>query len=64
MPKLKTNRGACKRFKAVKGGFVHKSSYRRHLLTSKTPKRKRQLRRRNPLVAKCDEYSVKRLINE
>lgn len=44
MPKLKTNRGAAKRFKrTASGGFKHKPSYKRHILTKKSAKRKRQL---------------------
>ena len=44
MSKLKTNRGAAKRFKATKNGFKRGSSHRRHILTKKSTKRKRQLR--------------------
>ena len=45
MPKMKTNRGAAKRFKrAANGGFRCRQSYRNHILTKKAPKRKRQLR--------------------
>ncbi|NTU60173.1 MAG: 50S ribosomal protein L35 [Deltaproteobacteria bacterium] len=45
MPKLKTNRGAAKRFKVTaKGGFKHRRAFRSHILTSKVHKRKRQLR--------------------
>lgn len=45
MPKMKTNRGAAKRFKRTgKGVLKHASSNRRHILTKKAPKRKRQLR--------------------
>jgi large subunit ribosomal protein L35 len=45
MPKMKTHRGAAKRFKATAGGKMkHKKPYRSHILTSKTTKRKRQLR--------------------
>jgi large subunit ribosomal protein L35 len=45
MPKLKTNRGAAKRFKRTgSGGFKCNHSHRRHILTKKTTKRKRQLR--------------------
>ena len=44
MPKLKTNRGAAKRFKKTgKGGYKCKQSYLRHILTKKSSKRKRQL---------------------
>lgn len=46
MPKIKTNRGAAKRFKRTgAGGFKCKQSHRRHILTKKTTKRKRQLRK-------------------
>ena len=44
MPKLKTNRGAAKRFKATANGFKHAGTGRRHILTKKSTKRKRQLR--------------------
>ncbi|MGD8939631.1 MAG: 50S ribosomal protein L35, partial [Gammaproteobacteria bacterium] len=45
MPKMKTNRGAAKRFKATASGkFKRMQSHRRHILTKKPTKRKRQLR--------------------
>jgi len=45
MPKLKTNRGAAKRFKRATSGAVKRNaSHRRHILTKKSTKRKRQLR--------------------
>jgi len=45
MPKMKTNRGAAKRFrKTASGGFKCTHSHRRHILTKKSTKRKRQLR--------------------
>ena len=44
MPKLKTNRGAAKRFrKTGSGGFKRGQSHLRHNLTKKSSKRKRQL---------------------
>lgn len=44
MPKLKTNKAASKRFKFTKNGKIKKaSSFGRHLLSHKSPKRKRQL---------------------
>jgi large subunit ribosomal protein L35 len=44
MPKMKSNRGAAKRFKkTAKGGFKRAQSHRRHILTKKSSKRKRQL---------------------
>ena len=45
MPKMKTNRGAAKRFsKSASGKFKHRQSFRSHILTSQSTKRKRQLR--------------------
>ena len=45
MPKMKTNRGAAKRFqRTASGGFKRNQSHRRHILTKKSTKRKRQLR--------------------
>lgn len=46
MPKMKTNRGAAKRFKKTGTGKVaRRKAFRRHILTSKTTKTKRNLRR-------------------
>ena len=45
MPKMKSNRGAAKRFKrSASGKFRHRQSFRSHILTKKSAKRKRQLR--------------------
>jgi len=44
MPKLKTNRGAAKRFRRTANGFKHRCANRNHILTKKASKRKRQLR--------------------
>ena len=44
MPKLKTNRAAAKRFRKTAKGFKRAQSHRRHILTKKPSKRKRQLR--------------------
>ena len=44
MPKIKTNRGAMKRFKRnAAGNFKRGQSHLRHILTKKSSKRKRQL---------------------
>jgi large subunit ribosomal protein L35 len=60
--KLKTKRGAAKRFKLTGGGKVKRSkAYASHLLSSKTTKRKRKLRK-NVVVDKRDTRNVKRLI--
>ncbi len=45
MPKLKTHRGAAKRFKKTgTGKFRRGAAFKRHILTSKSTKRKRALR--------------------
>ncbi len=45
MPKIKTNRGAAKRFSKTASGILkHRQSHRSHILTKKSTKRKRQLR--------------------
>ena len=45
MPKLKTHRGAAKRFKTTgTGKFTRVKAFKRHILTSKTTKSKRQMR--------------------
>ncbi|HEC84381.1 MAG TPA: 50S ribosomal protein L35 [Thioploca sp.] len=62
MPKMKTNRGAAKRFRRTSGGgFKRAQSHRRHILTKKSSKRKRHLR--SPItVDKADVAMVKRLL--
>jgi large subunit ribosomal protein L35 len=48
MPKIKTNRAAAKRFKKTgTGKYVFSKSHASHILTKKTRKRKRALRRKN-----------------
>ena len=62
MPKMKTHRGAAKRFKKTGTGKVKRSqAFMRHILTKKSPKRKRQLRQA-ALVSGADEKRIKRLI--
>jgi large subunit ribosomal protein L35 len=62
MPKMKTKRGAAKRFKRTGSGKVKRSkAFRRHILTTKTRKRKRHLRG-TALVSAADEKNVKKLI--
>ncbi|MEJ2185405.1 MAG: 50S ribosomal protein L35 [Gemmatimonadota bacterium] len=62
MPKMKTNRGAAKRFKVTGKGKVkrHKAG-KSHILTKKSPKRKRHLRQAS-IVKKADERRVKRML--
>jgi large subunit ribosomal protein L35 len=62
MPKLKTHRGAAKRFKKTgSGGFKCKQSHLRHILTKKSSKRKRQLGS-TAHVADVDIPMVRRLL--
>lgn len=62
MPKIKTKRGAAKRFKVTKGGKVkRKKAKLRHILTSKTTKQKRRLRAAG-YVKKVDEKAVRRML--
>jgi len=62
MPKMKTNRSAAKRFsKTGSGKYKRNKAYRSHILTKKSLKRKRQLRK-STLVSKADVRRVKRLL--
>ncbi|MFP6828143.1 MAG: 50S ribosomal protein L35 [Gammaproteobacteria bacterium] len=62
MPKLKSNRGAAKRFSRTgKGGYKRGQSFRSHILTKKSPKRKRQLGA-TLQVAAADVKAVRKLL--
>lgn len=62
MPKMKSHSGAKKRFKKLKNGEIKASRpYRRHLLTKKTAKRKRQLRRAL-YIAAVDRHHIAPLL--
>lgn len=62
MPKIKTCRGAAKRFKLTKSGKVRRAkAYASHILTSKSQQRKRNLRK-SALIAAVDQKNVRRLI--
>ena len=62
MPKMKTHRGAAKRFSGTASGKVKRSkAFASHILTKKTTKRKRTLRKAT-LVHSANEKAVKRLI--
>lgn len=59
MPKMKSNRGASKSFRKTGSGKAKRSkAYKSHILTSKSRKRKRSLRK-STLVSKADEKRVK-----
>ncbi|MDH3581706.1 MAG: 50S ribosomal protein L35 [Hyphomicrobiales bacterium] len=62
MPKLKTNRGAAKRFtKTASGKYKRSQSHLNHILTKKSTKRKRHLRSPN-LVDSADTPQVRRML--
>jgi large subunit ribosomal protein L35 len=62
MPKIKTHRGAAKRFRVSKNGKIKRSkAYKSHILTKKTSKRKRHLRKAT-YISNADQKRVKKLI--
>ena len=62
MPKIKTNRGAAKRFRKTGTGRIRRNKgFANHILTKKTTKRKRNLRQ-SAIVEKADERNIAQLI--
>ena len=62
MPKMKSKRGASKRFKATASGKIkRRKGWKSHLLEWKSPKRRRRLRK-GTLVSKQDARRIKRLL--
>jgi large subunit ribosomal protein L35 len=62
MPKLKTHKGASKRFKTTgTGKLMRRHSFARHILTSKAPARKRRLGQTVP-VDKANVPELKRML--
>ncbi|HKK14714.1 MAG TPA: 50S ribosomal protein L35 [Gammaproteobacteria bacterium] len=62
MPKLKSNRGAAKRFsRTAKGGYKRNQSHHRHILTKKSSKRKRQLCK-SDMVHDADVAAVRQML--
>lgn len=62
MPKIKTNRSAAKRFKKTgTGKIVFAKSHANHILTKKTTKRKRALRKRQ-IVDKTNRKGIRLLL--
>ena len=62
MPKIKSHRGAAKRFKMTATGKIKRSrAYKRHILTKKTTARKRKLDQEG-LVSKGDLSRVRKMI--
>lgn len=63
MPKMKTHKGAKKRFKVTGSGKVRRyKAFKSHILTKKTSKRKRRLRQPGLVKTIGDIKRVKRLI--
>jgi len=62
MPKMKSNRGAAKRFRTTASGKIKRhSAFHSHILTKKSTKRKRNLRKES-LVSEADAPRVHRMI--
>jgi len=62
MPKMKTHRGAAKRFKATGTGKLKRSkAFKRHILTKKSPKTKRQARP-DVVMSPSNEKVIKKLL--
>ena len=62
MPKMKTHRGAAKRFKKTASGKIVRSrNNKQHILTKKSAKRKRRLRK-DTLVASVDAKRVRQML--
>ena len=62
MPKLKTHKGAQKRFKVTgKKKVAYNKSYKSHILTKKSAKRKRKLRK-TELIKDSDRSKIKKML--
>ena len=62
MPKMKTNRGAAKRFRATGSGkIVRRRAFANHILTKNTTKRKRRLRK-GTLIDATSKRQLSRLL--
>lgn len=62
MPKMKSNKGASKSFKkTATGRFKRKKAYKSHILTSKSTKRKRKLRKPT-MVSEANEKKVRLML--
>ncbi len=62
MPKMRTQRGAAKRFKKTASGKLKRHhAYKTHILTKMSPKRRRQLRK-SSLIAKADQKRMQQMV--
>ena len=65
MPKMKSHRGARKRFSVTGSGKVKRyKAYKSHILTKKTAKRKRRLRQAGIIATTGDTKRMKRLLQD
>lgn len=65
MPKMKTHRGAAKRFKVTPTGKIRRRrAFANHILEKKTAKRKRHLNASDALVSDNDRKQVRRLLGK
>jgi large subunit ribosomal protein L35 len=63
MPKMKSHRGAKKRFKVTGTGKVKRMrAFKSHILTKKSPKRKRRLRQATIVATRGEVKVLKRLL--
>ena len=63
MPKMKSHRGARKRFSVTGSGKVKRlKAFKSHILTKKTSKRKRRLRQAATIATRGEEKNIKRLL--
>ena len=63
MPKMKTHKGAKKRFSITASGKVRRlKAYKSHILTKKTSKRKRNLRRPTTVKTNGEAKNLRRLL--
>ena len=63
MPKMKTHKGAKKRFKITGSGKVKRMrAFKSHILTKKTSKKKRRLRQGTTITTNGETKNIKRLL--
>ncbi|HEV2754837.1 MAG TPA: 50S ribosomal protein L35 [Actinomycetota bacterium] len=65
MPKMKTHRGAAKRFKVTSTGKIRRRrAFLNHILEKKSPKRKRRLSAPDAVVSGSDAKRIRRMLGE
>ena len=65
MPKMKTHRGAAKRFKVTSTGKIRRRrAFMNHMLEKKSPKRKRNLKAPDALVSSSDSKRIRKMLGK